>query len=209
MRSLAGRLIRRLMPPSEKIAGYEHPELVDVVFRKTIAYKPSREWPEIAGATSVLDFGGGCGLHYKEAQSPTIRWAIVETPAMVKRAAELSTERLRFFTEITDAAGWLGDIDVMHCNGALHFSPDPLSTLEKLCALRALKMFWSRMHLGSDRGVQVSHLVDNGPGSAPSDVKNKFVEYAYAKTTEAEFLAAHKGYHLEARGEDWFRFIYL
>lgn len=38
LRGLASRLLRRLMPPSETIKGYEHPELVDVVFRKALAY---------------------------------------------------------------------------------------------------------------------------------------------------------------------------
>jgi len=27
----------------------------------------------MAGVSSVLDFGGGCGLHYKQAQSPDVR----------------------------------------------------------------------------------------------------------------------------------------
>jgi hypothetical protein len=44
----------------------------------------------------VLDFGGACGLHYKQAQMPDVRRAVVETPAMVTRAAEIATDKLRF-----------------------------------------------------------------------------------------------------------------
>jgi hypothetical protein len=75
MGGLASRLWRRLRPPSETIQGYEHPELVEVVFQKALAYTPQGEWPEMVGVTSVLDFGGGCGVHYKLArlQSPDIR----------------------------------------------------------------------------------------------------------------------------------------
>ena len=79
-RQFAARLLRRFWAPTETLDGYEQPELVEVIFQKTIAYKPQNDWPEMAGVSSVLDFGGGCGLHYKQARSPTVRWAVVETP---------------------------------------------------------------------------------------------------------------------------------
>jgi hypothetical protein len=37
LHGLVSRLWRRLKPPSEAIEGYQHPELVDVVFRKASA----------------------------------------------------------------------------------------------------------------------------------------------------------------------------
>jgi hypothetical protein len=61
------------MISSETIVGYEHPELVDLVFRKTVAYEPKGKWSEIDGANTVLDFGGGCGIHYKQERSATVR----------------------------------------------------------------------------------------------------------------------------------------
>src|SRR3954471_560356 len=109
MRQMIAKVARRLFPPSEALEGYEHPELVEVVFRKTLAYQPDGAWPEIEGAQTVLDFGGGCGIHYKQASSPTVRWAVVEPPAMVRRAKEIETDRLQFFTSIEDAAKWLGE----------------------------------------------------------------------------------------------------
>lgn len=208
--NLFRRIARRLFPPSETIEGYEHPEVVETVFRKTLAYRTERVWPEIQGASTVLDFGGGCGLHYKEAQSETVKWAVVDTPAMVKQASELATDRLRFFSSIPEAKKWLGHVDVIHSDGALQFTDEPHRTVEQLCALKAPTMLWYRMYLSkkeTEKVMQTSHLVDNGPGRASLGIKNKAVKYPYTRIPEADFLSMHeKNYDLETRGEDWFRF---
>src|SRR5260370_35263856 len=100
MRRLMSAVSRRLFALSDVLDGYNHPELVDIIFKKTVAYRPQDEWPEVRGLSSVLDFGGGCGLHYKQANSPTVRRAVVETPKMAENARELATDRLRFFTSV-------------------------------------------------------------------------------------------------------------
>lgn len=208
MRSIFAALRSRLMPPSETLEGYEHPELIEVIFQKTARYNPSEPWPEIAGATSVLDFGGGCGIHYKQAALPNCRWAVVETPAMVQRARELETANLRFFSDIDDAAAWLGPIDVMHSNGALQYAPDPEQKLKKLCGLRATTMLWYRVIFsagGSERETQSSLLGDNGPGLL--EVRRKRVLYDRTRIPEDGFLLAHGDYELLNRGDDWFRFV--
>jgi putative methyltransferase (TIGR04325 family) len=179
LHGLVSRLWRRLRPPSETIEGYQHPDLVDVVFKKALAYAVIGEWPEMLGVTSVLDFGGGFGDHYKLArlQSPSIKWAVVETPAMVAKAAELATGRLRFFSSIPEAAAWLGSIEVMHSSGALQYTPEPEVTLRELCGLRAKRMLWQRMALSTDRlerEMQSSNLGDNGPGRL-AGLKEKIV----------------------------------
>jgi hypothetical protein len=201
-------LVRRFIPPADTLEGYEQPELVEVIFQKTKAYSPQGDWREVAGASSVLDFGGGCGLHYKQAHSPTVRWAVVETAAMVERAKELATDHLRFFTSISDAAGWLGHIDLMHSNGALQYTPQPEETLSQLCALNAKKMLWQRVVLSTnsiEREVQSSLLGDNGPGSIR--IREKTVRYGRTKIPERVFLEAHARYTLAERGDDWFRFV--
>ena len=88
--AIVRRLRRRLFPPREVIEGYEQAELVETIFQKTKAHDPRGDWTLMAGVSTVLDFGGGCGLHYKMArrQTPDIRWAVVETPAMAARASE-------------------------------------------------------------------------------------------------------------------------
>lgn len=201
-------VLRRFISPSETLEGYEQSELVDVIFRKTVAYEPTGDWPEMAGVSSVLDFGGGCGLHYKQARSNDVRWAVVETPAMVERAKELATDRLQFFTSISDAADWLGSIDVMYSNGALQYTADPSATLKRLCAIRATKMLWQRVLLSdleeTEREVQSSLLGDNGPGTLR--IREKTVRYVCTKLPALEFIAAHGEYSLEERGSDWFLF---
>jgi hypothetical protein len=203
-------IARRIFPPTETLEGYGAPELVDVIFQKTTAYDPDDAWPEMDGVSSALDFGGACGLHYKRArrQSPNIRWAVVETPPMVERASALATDRLRFFTDISQAQKWLGPIDVMHSNSVLQYTPDPEETLKRLCALRAKRLVWERLSLSDaniEREVQSSLLGDNGPGSLPG-LQEKIVKYARIKIPEQTFLAAHADYVLIERGTDWFRF---
>lgn len=205
MRQLVSAVKRRLFRPSETIEGYEQPELVDVIFRKTLAYEPQGDWPEMRGATAVLDFGGGCGLHYKQARSQDVRWAVVETAAMVERAKELATARLRFFTRISEAADWLGGIDVMHSNGALQYTPEPENTLRQLCSLSAKRMLWYRVLFGDGDEVQESLLGDNGPGSLVVAEKN--VRYSRTRISEQNFLKAHSGYSIAEHGKDSFLFV--
>ena len=194
MRQLIAKVAKRLIPPKETLEGYEHPELVEVIFQKTKAYQPSGEWPEIAGATSVLDFGGACGIHYKQAGLPNVRWAVVDTPAMVARASELATDKLKFFLSIQEAADWLGPIDVMHSNGALQYTPAPETTLRQLCELGANRMIWGRLYFGPSE-QQVSLLSSNGPGRL--SVNEKSVSYPRIGISENVFMDAHAGYSLE------------
>ena len=63
--NLIRRLRRKLFPPDQVIEGYENEELVDTIFRKTVAYEPRGDWPLVADIKTVLDFGGGAGLHYR------------------------------------------------------------------------------------------------------------------------------------------------
>ena len=212
MAALFRQIKRKILPPSTRLEGYEHPELIDVIFRKTLTYRaPREEWPDVVGASTVLDFGGASGAHYKEALHHTtdVRWAVVETPAMVARAAEVATDRLRFFSSVADAAAWLGPVDLMHSSGTLQFVPDPVKTVTELCGLGARRMHWRRLVLSKDatiREVRESFLTDNGPGSI-DNVQEKRVKYLQTSIPEHVFLEAHaERYRLTARGEDWFRF---
>jgi putative methyltransferase (TIGR04325 family) len=202
-------MLHRLLSllPATTLRGYEHPELVETIFRKTVAYSPSGPWPEMDGVSSVLDFGGACGKHYKEARiaSPSIRWAVVETPAMAARARELETHQLKFFSAIEQAAAWLGAIEVVHSSGALQYTPDPIATVRELCSLKAPKMLWSRLLMGEgEKETQLSRLTDNGPGR--SREPHKRVSYDRTPISESKFLAEHRNYRIIDRGPDWFKF---
>ena len=213
--SALGR-IARMLPPTEILDGYEDPELIETMFRKARDFSPTRRWDEFANRSAVLDFGGGFGQHYKCARplSPDVKWAVVETPAVVARASALVSDRLRFFTSAQAAADWLGEIDLMHSDGALHYSPDPVAALRSLCAVGAREMLWKRTFLSpTDRTEiedQLSRLDENGPRVANErglTVSRKLVRYRMTRIPEAMFLAMHSAYALAERGASDFRFV--
>ncbi|WP_271610187.1 MULTISPECIES: hypothetical protein [unclassified Bradyrhizobium] len=205
--NIVQRIRRRLFQPREVIEGYENPELVETIFLKTMNYETNSEpWPLVDGVRTVVDFGGGAGVHYKTArrQSPEIRWAVVETPAMVRRAKELATDRLRFFERIDEAAEWLRNVDLVHSNGAIQYVPDAFGTIQALCAVRAAKLVWHRVPISDGearREIQTSYLSDNGPGrlSSPSE---KLVRYERTWIPEQPFIRAHEGYRMAERSPD-------
>lgn len=204
---LVQRLRRRLFPPRQIIEGYENEELVDTIFRKTVSYRPDGSWPLVSGVATVLDFGGGAGLHYKLArlQNPQIRWAIVETRAMVHRASELTTDKLKFFSDINAAADWLKDVELMHSNGAIQYVPNPIEIVKSLCATRPRAMAWRRVPTDERQEsaieLQTSFLSDNGPGTLLG-VRNKLVRYERQRIPTHAFLLAHEGYRLTERSSD-------
>lgn len=201
---------------ADAINGYDSPEVTDVVFRRTAAFHPTHGWPEMAQVTTVLDFGGACGGHYKIARNtePSIRWAVVETPAMVERAKALQTDRLCFFTSIKAAAAWLGDVEVMHSDGALQYAnPAPQAVLRDLCAAGAHRMMWRRLALspGADfiRTVETCRLEDNGPlGTTIGSVRAALVHVYKTEIPEKVFRNAHHaaGYRLLHRDGGNFTF---
>ncbi len=116
---------------------YSDPALIETIYQKTLAYHGIKYWPEMDRAKRVLDFGGGFGIHYKEL-GKEIKWAIVEQVAIVERAT--NTNNLKFFKTIPEALQWLEKPDVVHCNGALQYTPDPVKVLNVLVAIKADRM---------------------------------------------------------------------
>jgi hypothetical protein len=80
----------RVLPPGEMLDGFNSAEVIETIFRKSLAYHPNKPLAEAAGKSTLLDFGGGCGVHYRQALliNPDARWAIVEHPAVVRRTAD-------------------------------------------------------------------------------------------------------------------------
>ncbi len=186
---------------------YSDSDLIETIYQKTINYSGVRYWPEMNGAKSVLDFGGGFGVHYKELCDLNIKWAVVEQSAIVERAA--NTNNLKFFKTIDEALQWLGKPDVIHCNGALQYVPDPVKVLNELVAIQAKRILWYRMVLsdnGIDKGMQYSRLADNGPGKVKWFGKGRIVEYEITIISEKIFKEAHEGYRLikAGDGEYWY-----
>ena len=160
------------------VKDYQDQLLVEVVFAKTIAFDDRAFSTLPAGAAldhtllgvcyaaavtgsrplRVLDFGGACGFHHRVARHALadlpLQWAVVETPAMAARAAELATDLLQFFTTPGEATDWLGGIDLMHSSSAIQYTADPEGVTRQLCGLSARTLAWSRTALADGNTVR-------------------------------------------------------
>lgn len=196
--TLLSRALAHLRPA---IHGYEHPLLVESLYTRTQAYTPTAYTSDSATSRTVLDFGGGFGLHYKQAHPRTrgkyTRWAIVETSAICDLATQhnLETPYLHWFDRIDHAVAWLHSVDTIHCSGALQYSDLPHSNLLSLLALRARHIRWRRMAFASgsilEFGLQASYLSTNGPSAPMSPWSDRRVLYPIAYIPKAWFMAAH------------------
>jgi putative methyltransferase (TIGR04325 family) len=193
---------------------YEAQDIVKVVVEKNILFRERiRRNPvfdlgslrsligiALAGAKdtlNVIDFGGGGGYHHTIARAAlnpeiTLRWNVVETPAMVSEAQRMETEELRFFSDIAAASDDLESLDIVFTSGALHCCPDPATFLNSLIAVNPKHFFITRTAFndGSETlvNVQKSLLSSNGPGPLPSGFVDKAVFYpnVFVPLAEAE-----------------------
>lgn len=144
----------------------------------------------------VLDFGGGCGLHYHciKALVPgvALRWCVVETPTTVERAAAtFQDEDLCFVTSIEDGMGKLGGCDIVYASGSLPYVADPEETLRRLLVLAAPFFILARFPVyGGDRcvGVQAAMLSQHGPGPFPPGIPDRQVRYPVTFLPKAEVM---------------------
>jgi putative methyltransferase (TIGR04325 family) len=182
--------------------GYEDRDLVAVVRHKTQAYRnalgsallsPANAYSLCALLASiqspeirVLDFGGACGAHYFLARavlprSYSLRWIVVETPAMAEAGTSLATAELTFSSDLRHAAESLGRVDLLHTSGTLQCVSDPRRFLDQLLALRATQILFNRLALCQGPQdivvVQESRLSENGPGPMPSGLPDRTTRY--------------------------------
>ena len=207
--TVASRIIHRLKPKPRqytsydealaKCDGYEDADIVGTVYAKTVA---NRSLPLtstnaftllslLVGGRRVLDFGGACGIEYFNARrllpaSQKLEWTVVETPAMVARAAPLANAELRFATSIDGLRP-----DVVHTSGTLQCVDDPLDHLQRLVDIGAEHMVFNR--LGLSLGGQVvtiheSRLSENGPGPMPAGMPDRLVRYPFVFPSREAFL---------------------
>jgi putative methyltransferase (TIGR04325 family) len=226
------RYVRRLAALtaslSRPVTDYEAEDLTELVYQKTLAFNRNtaldlHEGSErlllavsmTAGKNAgepcrVLDFGGACGAHHKLAtllfDDTAFRWAVVETPSMVRKARPLETESLRFFEDIASAEAWLGKVDLVNSNSVLQYLKDPLQTTRQLLALSAGFLLWERLMLseGATRpDKQRTMLFNHGPGAVPPGFRNRPVLNEITRLSRADFLAAHEAqYRLRCSAEE-------
>jgi len=200
--------------------GYEDRDLVEVVRRKTQAYRDALGSALLTPANAsslcallasiqsqeihVLDFGGACGAHYFLARavlplSYTLRWTVVETPAMAKAGVGLATEELTFSSDLRHAAESLGRIDLLHTSGTLQCVSDPRRSLGQLLDLRATRILFNRLALSQGPQdvvvVQQSKLSENGPGPMPGGLPDRTVRYPCTLLQESAFYDALRQNH--------------
>lgn len=212
---------------------YQADEIIDVVYKKTINFKKKLEnnhfissniansicgfVPCIIDKNSteirVMDFGGACGALYFQMrkyfpQNLKIQWAVVETPAMVKKAKNLESEELKFYDSIEDAVNQLINIDVLHTSATLQALENPREYLLKLLNLKSKYIFFNRV--GVHKGekdlytVHRSKLSWNGPGDLPEGYLDKWVKYPYGFMSEAFFLQSIQNqYDIIAKFQDY------
>jgi putative methyltransferase (TIGR04325 family) len=178
-------------------AGYEEARLVEVVRRKTEAYRDAlaRQPPDLDftlcrlllalhmtqhASPCVLDFGGACGANFfaSSALGRVIgAWLVVETPAMVREAKVLASDRLKFVDRLEDP----GTCDLLIVSSSIQYTPDPLTTLRELLSVGAPYVYLTRTPLIEQSepmvSVQEALLSENGPGPLPpgvADVKCRY-----------------------------------
>jgi putative methyltransferase (TIGR04325 family) len=222
LRAMAASLAR-------PITDYEAEAITNFVYQKTLAFNRTTALDfdmgserlllgvgmASAGNTPdvpcrVLDFGGACGAQYKLAtllfDELPIRWAVVETHSMVRKARALETQSLRFFEDIPSATTWLGSVDLVHSNSALQYLTDPLQTVRQLLDLSPKIALWERLMLsdGPTRAdKQRTMLFNHGPGAVPEGFRNRPVLNDIVRLSSADFLAAHEGrFRLRGRAND-------
>ena len=185
--------------------GYEASDLVEVVYQKTLAYRDAlrSDAPPMTPSDAlalfalgllfqrsncirVLDFGGACGAHYFRMQSlfPSslpLRWHVVETPAMVRRARSLQTDSLRFFDTLSEAKDSLGQIDIVYSSSALQCVPDPHPALTALIECAGTYLVLPRFGLNAAKTSLITlhetALSDNGPGKMPRGIRDGKTRY--------------------------------
>ena len=152
----------------------------------------------------VLDLGGGGGTHFHVTRNfldhqVKLKWAVVETEAMVSSAKVISHPQLEFFTDLNKAVKYLGGVDFALASSVLQYFPDPFDGLNKLLNAKAQYVLITRTALLDDDKIihhlQKSKLSDNGPGKMPSQFKDMEVEYPVTFVSRKKFILTLQNYY--------------
>jgi putative methyltransferase (TIGR04325 family) len=192
--------------------GYADPDVVDLVVAKTLSRRAETgpaAWTAIpglipgllpligrAGPLRILDFGGAAGFAAVEATrifpELDLRWAVVETATMVAAAGPaLAGDKLGFFTNIAEAASWLGGVDLVHAGSVLQYLDDPEPVLADLAVLGAPSIVFPRTLChghGPIVGIEQSRLRDHGPGPASDNVADREIRVPVVLRSRDDYI---------------------
>ncbi|HEX8136562.1 MAG TPA: methyltransferase, TIGR04325 family [Pyrinomonadaceae bacterium] len=148
---------------------YEDPRVVEVVSRKTSAFREallsstsmivktrqtaqnmfvlSYVFPQ--RALNVLELGGACGASYFELSrllpGRIKSWSVVETAAMAAEGRRgFSDDRLKFFEDVGSATAPPESFDLIVAQGTLQYTYDPLKMIDDLLALGCRYIYVTR-----------------------------------------------------------------
>ncbi|MGF1578530.1 MAG: methyltransferase, TIGR04325 family [Gemmataceae bacterium] len=188
---------------------YEFDQIVETVYRKTLILRETLQQGalsatpqdtqlllgvKIAGGSSktgtihVLDYGGACGAHYYTVKAAlgntdSLRWHVVETPAMVAKAKGLENQELKFHSTLSAAREICPTPDLVFSSGTLQCVPDPHASLQELLAIGSQYVLLNRLGLNSGSTdvftVHTSRLSANGPGPLPDGIQDREVRYPF------------------------------
>jgi putative methyltransferase (TIGR04325 family) len=188
------------------VRGVVSGRVASVLFRPNVS--ATLKALRISGANSVIDFGGGCGLHYFLARQELHRqfkWAVIETQVMVRASASLQSDELHFFSHVAEANSWLNEVpDLVFTSGAIAYTPEPETSLSRLVEVRApyLAVLREALAFGPRRIiVQISRLRQNAPGKLPAGAEDREVKYPrtfmsrddFAKIVESSYQFVFRG----------------
>lgn len=193
---------------------YEDDELVKVVFEKTkrlkeqLAHAP---FGEIDFKTAnlllsilylqkkqvnVIDFGGACGSHYFEVRKLlpsdiSLTWAVVETPKMVAKAKELTSNELHFYNNLSEAIQKSNKIDLFHTSGTLQCVEYPLEYIKEMIDSNAQYILFNRMgFIVKDEPITIVHesfVFEHGVGQLPDNRNDKIIKFPYTYLSKKQF----------------------
>jgi putative methyltransferase (TIGR04325 family) len=185
----------REAPKNAKL-GYDHAELADLYTERHTRVLPS-DYPAMfwldrifRSATSLFDFGGHLGVQFysyaKYLNYPqSLRWTVLDMPAIVDRGRKLAAERgraeLSFTTDLARAA----DHDVFFASGSLQYVETPFA--EMLAGLSRLPR-----HLL----INKLPLHDGSPYVTLQNVQFTFSPYAISNRTGFIASLTNLGYEL-------------
>jgi putative methyltransferase (TIGR04325 family) len=200
--------------------GYADPALVEVVARKTEALRQrlQTERPAIRhrltvqnllvlsslqhGGLHVLEVGGACGASFFELDHflprRIERWSIVETKAMAEAGRRgFECARLRFFSDLEEAARSLERHDLFAAQGSLQYLFDPLAPLRRADALGFAHVYLGRTAVIDEPSPlftrQEMPLADHGPGRLERRGIERITTQPVTLIPARELLAAVEG----------------
>jgi putative methyltransferase (TIGR04325 family) len=110
---------------------------------------------------SVLDFGGGLGIHYFQTRpflGGALSWLVCETAEMAAEGTRrFASDELKFISSLDQARG---PFDLLISSGAIQCVPNPAETLARHSALSDHVLFNRLPLIASDRDRLTIHKVD-------------------------------------------------